>query len=184
VKDQPISGKLDQEGTQPVPSIHLIIGPVGSGKSTFAHKLGDRTHAVRLTLDEWMAVLYADDERPVEARIEWFVERTERCLDLIWRLTERLLLVGTSVVLEVGLIQREARQRFYSRIDEMAYDHIVYVVDADRDIRRERVLNRNKEQGETFSVDVPLDFFEFASDLWEAPDDSETSGREFRFVPT
>lgn len=164
--------------------LHLIIGPVGSGKSTFGIELSQRRGAVRLTLDEWMASLYGDDERPAEGRLQWYIERTERCLDLIWRLTERLMAAGAEVVLEIGLIQRQARQDFYSRIDGEAYEHTVYVVDADRDVRRQRVLARNQERGETFHVEVPLEFFELASDRWEPPEEDEMFDREVRFIPS
>lgn len=164
--------------------LHLVVGPVGSGKSTFALELS-RTHgAVRLTLDEWMAVLFGDDERPVEGRIPWYVDRTERCLEVMWRLTRDLMAVGTDAVLEVGLVQREARQAFYGRIDEEAYAHTVYVVDADRDVRRERVLARNRERGPTFAMEVPSEFFELASDMWEPPGADEASDRDVRFVAT
>jgi predicted kinase len=164
--------------------VHLIIGPVGAGKSTFGLKLSRELGAVRLTLDDWMATLYGDDERPAEGRIQWYLERTERCLNLIWELTRRMIDVGTQVVLEVGLIQREPRQSFYARIDAEAYAYTIYVVDADRDVRRQRVLTRNQQQGETFSVEVPLEFFEFASDLWEPPTEDETIGRNLRYIAT
>lgn len=164
--------------------VHLVIGPVGAGKSTFARGLAQEQAAARLTLDEWMAVLYGADERPVEGRIAWYVERTERCLELIWRHTLQLVRTETPVVLEIGLIQREARQRFYGRLDEHALEHSVYVVDAEREVRRARVLRRNRERGDTFSLEVPMEFFELASDLWEAPDDVERSDRDLRFIRT
>jgi predicted kinase len=162
--------------------VHLIIGPVGAGKSTFAIQLSREQGAVRLTLDQWMAVLFGDDERPSEGRMQWYMERTARCIEQIWSLTQRLVEIGVPVVLELGLIQRAARHEFYTRIDAEGLDHIVYVVDASRDVRRERVLKRNREMGETFSMEVPLDFFELASDLWEPPDDDEYSERQFRFL--
>lgn len=167
-----------------MPQLTLVIGPVGAGKSTFARKLSDEHRAVHLDLDRWMAVLFGADERPAEGRIAWYMERTERCLELIWQLTEQLLAVGTPVVLEVGLIQREPRHGFYSKIDARAYDHVIYVLDADRDVRRERVLERNRRRDETFSVEVPLAFFELASDLWQPPDELERADREFRFIDT
>lgn len=162
--------------------IHLIIGPVGAGKSTFAHQLTREQRAVRFILDEWMAVLFGDDERPAEGRMQWYMARTDRCLEQIWRLTRSLIELGTDVVLEIGLIQRAARQAFYGRVDGQAYDLTVYVIDAPRDIRRERVLRRNREQGETFSMVVPPDIFELASDLWEPPGDDERAERDIRFV--
>jgi len=157
--------------------LHLIIGPVGSGKSTLAMKLSETNSAVRLVLDEWMAVLFGDDERPAEDRIEWYVARTQRCLEQIWQVTQDLMRVGTSVVLEVGLIQSDPRRQFYDLIDDAGFDHTVYVVDAARDVRRERVLRRNVDRGETFSVEVPPEFFELASDLWEPPSETERSSR-------
>ena len=161
--------------------LHLIIGPVGAGKSTFGLKLSREQRAVRLTLDEWMAALFGGDERPAEGRIAWYTERTARCIEQIWSLTRRLMDIGVPVVLEIGLIQRAARREFYTYIDAEGLDHVVYVVDADRDVRRARVLQRNQEKGETFSMDVPLDVFELASNLWEPPDDEECSEREVRF---
>lgn len=162
--------------------LHLIVGPVGAGKSTFGQKLSRDVGAVRLTLDEWMATLFGDDERPAEQRIEWYMERTARCIEQIWTLTQQLIEIDVPVVLEIGLIQRAARQDFYTRIDAAGFDHIVYVVDADRDERRARVLRRNEEKGATYSMEVPLEFFELASDFWEPPNDDECLDREVRFL--
>jgi predicted kinase len=162
--------------------LHLIIGPVGAGKSTFGNKLSRGIGAVRLTLDEWMARLFGDDERPAEGRVTWYMERTARCIEQIWSLTEQLMEIDVPVVLEIGLIQRSARQEFYARIDAAELDHSVYVVDADRDVRRQRVIQRNQEKGATFSMEVPPDFFELASDLWEPPDIDECSERDVRFM--
>lgn len=41
---------------------------------------------------------------------------------------------------------------------------------------------RNRTQGGTFSMVVPPDVFELASDLWEPPSRSECAGRDVRFV--
>ncbi|MEQ9503358.1 MAG: ATP-binding protein [Deltaproteobacteria bacterium] len=163
--------------------IHLVIGPVGAGKSTYAKKIAERNHAVRLTLDAWMARLYGDDERPAD-RVGWYLERVERCLAQIQEVAAQVLAVGRPVVLEVGLVQREARERFYGWVDAHAFDLSVYVIDAPRDVRRARVLARNEEKGETFSVVVPPEFFEIASDAWQPPDDQEQADRTMAFVHT
>ncbi len=162
--------------------LHLIIGPVGAGKSTFARKLAQQHRAVLLVLDDWMAQLYGADERPATGRIEWYLERRDRCLEQIWKLTAALCEVGTRVVLEIGLIRRAEREAFYRRVDDAGYGLTVYVLDAPREVRRERVMRRNEERGETFAQVVPLEFFELASDMWEPPDDDETSGRSIRHV--
>ncbi|XXT17216.1 ATP-binding protein [Sorangium sp. So ce429] len=163
--------------------IHLIVGPVGAGKSTFALQLCREQRAVRLNLDEWMTALFRPD-RPESGVLEWYIERTERCIDQIWRLTERMLEVGTSVVLEIGLIRRDHRERFYERVDAGGHPMTIHVLDAPRDLRRERVLRRNQQKGDTFSMVVPPDFFEFASDMWQPLDEPERDGRDVRIVST
>jgi predicted kinase len=161
--------------------VHLIVGPVGAGKSTFALELCARYRAVRLNLDEWMAELFSLD-RPEADNVRWYVERTARCIELIWKLTERIIDAGSDVVLEIGLIHRHDRERLYARIDARAYDLTVYVLDAPREARRQRVAQRNVERGETFSMAVPPHIFELASDEWEPPDQQECDDREVRFI--
>lgn len=56
---------------------------------------------------------------------------------------------------------------------EAGYDLAVYLLDAPRDVRRDRVRQRNREKGPTFSMDVPDAFFELASDHWEPMDQTE-----------
>jgi predicted kinase len=163
-------------------TVHLIVGPVAAGKSTFALELARVERAVRMNLDEWMAQLFRPD-RPDEGVMHWYTERTGRCIEQIWTLTRRLVEADTNVLLEIGLIQRSARERLYRRIDA-GYALKIYVIDAPRDVRRERVEQRNRDQGETFSMVVPPDFFELASDLWEPLEDDECAGRDVRFVFT
>jgi len=162
--------------------LHLIIGPVGAGKSTFARALGLKHRAVLLILDDWMAQLFGADERPATGRIEWYLERRDRCFEQIWKLTAALCEVGTRVVLEIGLIRRDERAVFYRRVDDAGYDLAVYVLDAPRSVRRDRVMRRNEERGETFAQVVPLELFELASNMWEPPDDEEASERAVRFM--
>jgi predicted kinase len=162
--------------------LHLILGPVGAGKSTFARTLAHQHRAVRLILDDWMAQLYGADERPRTGRIEWYLERRDRCLEQIWKLAAALCEVGTRVVLEIGLIRRQEREAFYRRVEDAGLALSVYVLDAPREVRRERVMRRNEERGETFAQVVPPEFFELASDMWEPPDDDEARDRSIRFV--
>ena len=157
--------------------VHLITGPVGAGKSTFGIALSHELGALRLTLDDWMARLYGADERPAEGRIAWYIERRDRVLDQIWEVAQQALALGTPVVLEIGLIQAAERAAFYGRVDAVAAELSVYVIDAPRDVRRRRVMRRNEEKGRTYAVDVPLPFFELASDLWQPPDEMERAER-------
>jgi len=136
---------------------------------------------VRLTLDDWMTRLFSPD-RPASGVMEWYVERAARCIDQIWRIASSLISVGTDVILEIGLIRRDDRSRLFERVDAAGHALTVHVLEAPREVRRERVERRNRDQGATFSMVVPPHFFELASDLWQPLDDDECEGREVRFV--
>jgi predicted kinase len=168
---------LDESSTR----VHLVVGPVGAGKSTVALELAREHGALRFALDEWMVELFSPD-RPREGVVEWYVERAERCVNRIWAVAKRIVEAGTSVVLELGLLRCSERERFYERLEDAGFDSTIHVIDAPRDVRRERVNERNRTKGDTFSMVVPPDIFELASDLWEPPSASECAGRDVRFV--
>jgi predicted kinase len=162
--------------------VHLIEGPVGAGKSTYASALAQRAQGVHIALDEWFAVLFSPDRPAGDFSPVWYVERKERVLGLIWNHSRRILATGTEVVLELGLIQRRARTAFCDSVLADGFDLLVHVLDAPIEIRRERVRRRNAERGSTFSMIVPDDIFDFVSSLWEPPDDLERSDYRFHFV--
>lgn len=161
------------------PRIHLLLGPVGAGKSTFALQLAREQRAVRFDLDEWMVRLFRPD-RPEQGVMQWYVERTQRCIEQIWLQAERILDADTSVVLEIGLIRRDDRERFLEKVDRSGRPLTIHVLDAPRAVRRARVEQRNARGGETFSMRVPPEIFELASDLWEPLDEPECAGRDVR----
>lgn len=162
-------------------AIHLIIGPVGAGKSTFALGLAREHGAVRFTLDDWMTRLFGPD-RPDTGLVEWYVERATRCIEQIWSLAMRMVDAGLPAIFEIGLLQRRERELFYERVAQCDCALTIHVVDAPRDVRRERVMKRNETKGETFSMVVPPAIFELASDRWEPPDADECAGRAVQFV--
>lgn len=164
-------------------AIHWILGPVGSGKSTYAADLARTHRAVRLTLDDWMTTLFRAD-RPDVGVMEWYIDRSRRCLEQIWQISETSLQNGLSVVLEVGLIQRRERTPFFARLDASAFPHVLYLLDAPRPVRRARVLKRNQDKGPTYAMDVPAHIFEMASDLWEPLTPHERQGRDLREITT
>ncbi len=82
------------------PRLVLLCGLPGSGKSTLARQLEADYQAVRFDIDDWMAALGTDlfDEE-ARARLE----------QRAWLLTQRLLALATSVVLEWGFWVRSER---------------------------------------------------------------------------
>jgi predicted kinase len=78
----------------------LLCGLPASGKTTLARQVAESYGAVRLNPDEWESALDVD---PFD---EAFQDRLE---GRFWELTQRLLALGTSVVLEWGFWARSER---------------------------------------------------------------------------
>lgn len=153
-------------------TLHLLIGPVGAGKTTYAQRRIARSPAIHLDIDAFMVRLYGDDPRPSTDVLSWYMERRERCRELVWDLAQATLRCGVDVFLELGLLQRLEREAFYERVQAEDLPLVVYVLDAPRPVRRERVAERNRAAGPHTQI-VPPEFFERASDAWEPPAEPE-----------
>lgn len=163
--------------------LHIVEGPVGAGKTTFARQLSRRHKTPPLVLDDWMVTLFRPD-RPTEDLWRWYAERKERCIAQIWATASGLLDTGTDAIVELGLVRRRDRFNLYERAEAGAFDYTVYVLDVPVAERRERVRNRNVEKGPTFSMEVPDAVFDMASEMWEPFDNAECAGRDVQFVQT
>lgn len=152
--------------------IYLIEGPVGAGKSTHARRLALQVRGVHLALDEWFARLFSPD-RPAGDFVSWYLEHKSRLLDLMWAHALMIARTGVSPILELGLIQRQARVEFLNQANDAGATLKVHLLDAPLDVRWERVAHRNETQGETFSMVVPRHVFDLASSMWECPDEDE-----------
>lgn len=166
-----------------MPQLHLIEGPVGAGKSTYASALANRTGGIPIALDAWFARLFSPD-RPSGGSMPWYLERKDRLVDLIWAHSLEVLAANTDVILELGLVQRQPRTAFCLRARDQGFPPALHIVNAPRELRRERVRRRNVEQGPTFSMIVPDPLFDIASDLWEAPDEFECAEFAIEFIHT
>jgi len=160
--------------------IYFIEGPVGAGKSTYAKALAEAGHFTHIALDEWFVRLFSPD-RPPNNFVAWYVERKDRLVNLIMAYAYNILESGQSVALELGLIQQASRVALLRKIEQDGISFSVHVLDVAKEIRYERVRRRNIEQGKTFSMVVPDHIFEVASNMWEAPDESELEMFNFIF---
>ena len=128
-----------------------------------------------------MVTLFSKD-RPAEGFMEWYAERKDRCIEQIWHVTERLLDAGVDAVLELGLVQRAAREAFYARVDAADRPVRITVLDVPAEVRRQRVMARNETGSATYRMVVSEEIFELANGAWEAPDEAEIAQREIEVV--
>lgn len=162
-------------------TIHLVEGPVGAGKSTFAKSLSVSVRAPHLDLDEWMLTLFSPD-RPSEGFVEWYLDRKARCMRQIWNVACEILDTAASVILELGLVQCADREDFYRRVDATDYPLRVYLLDTPLDIRRQRVRERNRQKTGSYKMEVSDQIFDIANGFWEEPSETERRERNIEIV--
>lgn len=155
--------------------LHVVFGPSGAGKSTYAKALARREPAVHFAIDEWMAKLFAPD-MPEPLEFDWMMERVDRCEAQIWSTAAGVLAAGTSVVLDLGLMRRADRARVAEIAQACELTAQFHYVTAPEEVRRARVAERNQLHGETYSIQVTPEMFDFVEGVFEAPQPDELAG--------
>jgi len=156
-------------------TLHVIFGPCGAGKTTYAHAFARRERAVAFILDDWMARLFGPDiPEPVE--YEWMLERVGRCEAQIWSAAAAALAAGTSVILDIGLMRRADRDRVRQIAEGAELSLQWHFVDAPQEVRRARVAGRNTIRGESFAIEVTPELFDFIEGVYEPPEPAELNG--------
>jgi predicted kinase len=156
-------------------TLNLVFGPIGAGKTTYAHALARREGAVAFVLDEWGVRLFGPDvQGPLD--FGWMLERLGRCNALIWSTATAVLAAGTSVVLDLGLMRRADRERIRKLVHEAGLSVQWHFVDAPQEVRRARVAGRNETKGETFAREVPPEMFDMFEAIYETPAPAELEG--------
>ena len=147
------------------PTLYVMVGLPGAGKTTRARQLEAEKQALRLTPDEWMIPLFgesdADGKRDVlEGRLVW--------------LAIRALRLGVSVVLDFGVWSRDERSALrWLAAQAGAACELVYLEVSEAEQRRRVEVRFATEPASTFEVTYEdLDAFR---SLFEIPDQDELS---------
>ena len=127
------------------PTVFMLIGLPGSGKTTLARRLEVQQSALRLTPDEWMAPLFGAGE---SGEKRWVLES-----ELLWGVAARALSLGVNVVLDYGCWAREERDFFRARSVSLGARFELHVLDVPLEVLWERLERRNGQlPPDTFPV--------------------------------
>lgn len=121
------------------PTLHLICGLPGSGKTTLARRLEREHSALRLTPDEWIARLLP--ERRDRAELDRLRDPTEA---IQWEIAARALTLGVDVILDWGLWGRSERDEFRVRAKALGAQVQIHFCDVPLVELQARLAARNK----------------------------------------
>jgi predicted kinase len=153
---------------------HLVCGSTGAGKTTYSIALSDRIGGVRFSIDEWMGTLFGKDvAEPIQ--FSWMIERVHRCETQIGRIALRCAGRGLPVVLDLGFTRADQRARLAALARDAGHEAVLHFLDVPAETRWSRVEARNRDRGDTFSIEVTRPMFDFVEGMWEPPTPDEMS---------
>jgi predicted kinase len=120
------------------PTLYIIQGFLGSGKSTFSKALAGKEGAVRLNADEWCSENYA----PEQLAANWDACFAD-AVDNLWKTAKDLLGQNQSVIFDMGFWDTQSRIHARQKALEMNARLVHYYIYAPDNILMERLSKRS-----------------------------------------
>lgn len=162
--------------------IHLICGPIGAGKTTYAKELAKANNAILFCEDEWLSKLFVPDapegllDEPMQIVGAWATEKYQRCRSQIWLISQQLLRQNVNLIFDGAAANKQQRDLIRKKaLDNNVGFQLHYVTSAPN-TRKERIIERNEMQGETYSLEVTPDMFVHTENFFEPPQGEELKG--------
>lgn len=140
------------------PTLYLITGKTGAGKSTISKKMAKETPAFYLSHDELLVLAYREEGLDALG----FKECCERMDDLIWKQAKQLFKLHVDVVLE-GYGSREMRDQARKDAEEIGFNCQMIWVYCPTEERLRRVKLRNQNLNDEGYHITEEDFYRMES---------------------
>ena len=148
----------------PLGTLYFFCGKMGAGKSTKAKQLAKEKHAVLMSEDEWLSMLYPDQITTFED----YLKLSAQLKPLVKKHVQNLLSVGTHVVLDFPANTRSLREWFLTMASEIHANHQLLFLNLNNEQCLSQIAQRRNEQPERAAFDTEAVFIHVTK-LFEAP---------------
>ncbi len=121
------------------PLAHIVIGFIGSGKTTFARRLEHESGAIRFTKDEWMVRVFGNT--PPKDSFEAY---DSRMAALATDMALKCLRAGIDVIIDEGFWVKEQRDGIRERVKIVGAVPKLYYIEAPFEVMKARTLKRSE----------------------------------------
>ena len=160
-----------------MPTIHLMVGFMGFGKTTISKKLAENIPAVCLTHDEFMVKLYGRNMPYAD-----FHPNFDKVDRVLWDLAEKIIKAGVDVIMDYGFWSHDDRKKAYNRAKKITDEVVFHQVECDMQVAKQRILKRSAENPE--ELFIREDEFDTLAKQYEPWNDMDDYPVIFHNAPT
>lgn len=143
------SSAMDLWNFEYMPTLHLVHGFIGSGKTTFSKKLESEIGAIRFSPDEW--IIKEHGRNPPKKLFDSIEKETK---EKILACAKTALSEGKDVILDFGFWKKSERDAYKKIGKDLGVNTLLYNVFCDEKTAKMRTLERTKvADGESFFID-------------------------------
>lgn len=132
-------------------SLTFFCGKMGAGKSTSAAQIAQKSNAVLLSEDEWLASLYPNKI----SSLNDYIYYSNLLKPQIKALVQSILSAGTDVVMDFPANTVSQRKWFRRIFSEIEAPHRLIVIDLPNETCLKQIEKRRKAQPERAATDTP-----------------------------
>ncbi len=133
-----------------MPTIHLMHGFIGCGKTTIAKKIQKETGAILLTHDDFMIKEFG--RNPEDFSKERF-DLIDRKIKLI---AQKEIQKGNSVIMDYGFWEKETRKKYFDWAKSLTQKVIFHAVQCDIKTAKQRALKRTEDDLTQFVINEEI----------------------------